>query len=231
MERTFTPQTERVTNPPMPTKDTLGHLQAKLKLNSFTEFAPVKGLVLGYMGNTAQIPADEITFATLCNDAIGKKYPEQLIKRCQVAQNNVAQRLMDMGIEVLRPAEIDHTRKYELEGITIHGGMQTFSPRDILFYYHDSVYECPTVQSSRVHETESMDWFLEQQRENGAKWYDSYKIYYGKNAPLFDAANLQKIGFDIIFLISMSGHVEGWEMFNNIMQKKIQRKSPRSSFV
>ena len=212
MEQKFFLHTEKVNNPAMPTKDTIGHLQAKLKVNCFTEFAPLKGVVSGYMDDSAQIPQDCPVMIDFFGEYKGQKYPKEFIKRCQDAQNIIAQRFMDMGIEVLRPGSIDHSREYELEGQHINGGLHTFSPRDILFYYHDSVYECPTVESTRVHETDSMDWFLDQQRANGAKWYDSVKMLYGRNKPLFDSANLMKIGFDIVFLISVSGKMEKWKV-------------------
>jgi hypothetical protein len=224
MEKTFTLQTHKVENPAMPDRASIGHLQTKLKVNCFTEFAPLKGVVMGYMGNTAQIPGNDPLLLEFFGPYPAQKYPEALIKRCQVAQDTVSQRLMDMGIEVLRPAEIDHHKHYELEGKNIEGGLHTFSPRDILFYYHDSVYECPTVESTRVHETDSMDWFLDQQRALGAKWYDSYKMYYEKNKPLFDAANLQKVGLDICFLISCSGKIEGYEMFASFLKKRYGNK-------
>jgi len=224
MEPTFNFCSEKINNSALPSKDTIGHLETKLKINSFTEFAPIKGVILGYMGDTAQIPEDDPLLIDFYGDYKGKKYPAKLIKRCQEAQNFIAKKLINMGIEVIRPAEIDHSKHYELEGKLIKGGMHTFSPRDILFYFHDSVYECPTIQSTRVHETESMNWFLDQQRSNGGKWYKSYKMYYGKNKPLFDAANLMKIGFDITFLISGSGNIEGYEMFRNFMQKRYGNK-------
>jgi len=69
-----------------------------------------------------------------------------------------------------------------------------------------------------------MDWFLDQQRANEAKWYDSVKMLYGRNKPLFDSANLMKIGFDIVFLISVSGKMEGYEMFRDFMQKRYGNK-------
>lgn len=224
MEQKFTLQTEKVVNPPMPDDKTLGHLQTKLKVDCWTEFAPLKGVVLGYMGDTAQIPGEDPVMTEFFGEYPAMKYPKELIKRCQDAQNYTAKKMMDMGIEVIRPGVIDHSREYELEGKTIKGGLHTFSPRDILFYYHDTVYECPTVESTRVHETDSMDWFLDQQRANGAKWYDSEKMLYGKNKPLWDAANLQKIGFDIVFLISCSGKIEGYNVFREFMQKRYGNK-------
>lgn len=224
MEQKFTLQTHTVTNPAMPTKDTIGHLQTKLKPSSFTEFGPLKGVILGYMDESAQIPKDDPLLIEFFGEYDAKKYPPHLVKKCQDAQNYTAKKLMDMGIEVLRPGSIDHTVHYELEGQHINGGMHTFSPRDILFYYHDTVYECPTVESTRVHETDTMDWFLDQQRQLGCKWYDSVKMLYGKNKPLFDAANLQKCGLDILFLISCSGKIEGYEFFRDFFQKRYGNK-------
>ena len=223
MEKTFTLLTDKVESPALPNKASIGHSQVKQPVHCFTEFSKLKGVVLGYMGPTAQVSIDPLLVECFGNyEAI--KYPEDLRRRCQEAQDSVAKRLMDMGIEVIRPGEIDHSRSYELEGHKIEGGLHTFSPRDIIFYYHDSVYECPTVESTRVHETDSMDWFLDQQRTNGAKWYDSYKMYYGKNKPLFDAANLMKVGLDICFLISASGKIEGYNMFSNFMKQRYGNK-------
>jgi glycine amidinotransferase len=49
-------------------------------------------------------------------------------------------------------------------------------------------------------------------------------MYYGKNKPLFDAANLIRVGFDIMFLISISGKWEGYKMFRKFFEEKYGKR-------
>lgn len=63
---------------------------------------------MGHMGDTAQIPANDPLLLDFFGSYNAQAYPEKLIKRCQVAQDSVSKRLMEMGIEVVRPGEIDH---------------------------------------------------------------------------------------------------------------------------
>lgn len=224
MEKIFFPQDKKVVNPPMPTKDTIGTLKTNMKINTFTDFNQLKGVIFGYMDESAQIPEENPVFKAFLGDYPARPYPEWLVKNCQKTQNEVATKFMEMGIEVMRPGKIDHRRHYELEGHLIKGGMHTFSPRDVIFYYHDTIYCVPTIEPNRIYESESMDYIFEQQRANGSKWVDSKKTYWCKNAKSFDAANLIKCGLDILFLISISGNYEGYKEFSNEFKRRYGNK-------
>ena len=51
------------------------------KIHVFTEFSPVKAVVLGYMGNTARIPNNDYLFEGDGDPLeMGIKYPAELCK-------------------------------------------------------------------------------------------------------------------------------------------------------
>lgn len=58
------------------------------------------------------------------------------------------QKLIERGVEVIRPEEIDHTEKREIDG-ELFGGFNTYNARDLFFYYDNCIYECPSFCFSR----------------------------------------------------------------------------------
>jgi len=110
----------------------------------------------------------------------------------------VAQILIDRGITVVRAADIDLAKEHVVDGVSTDG-FQVFSSRDVLFYYHDSVYEAPTPCNSRLFEHEAYYWILKEHRSLGSSWYKSWKTMYEPSKPLWEAANLYRVGLDILF--------------------------------
>ncbi len=210
---------DKLTKYALPTKDTIGHSKISKNINVFTEFGNLKALTVGYMGKTARLSQDP-AITKVDGQYETTIYPPDVIKRCQEIQNEVATRFMDMGIEVVRPGEIDHSRSYTLEGKFVEGGLHTFSPRDNYFYYGDSVYDASPACVTRQYETDAFKWQFEQHRLNGDKWYDSYRHYWTPNAPVFDSANIVRAGLDILYLVSMSGNIEGYYMLRKFMEER-----------
>lgn len=72
-----------------PVASAIGDKQITEKTWVFTEFAPVKALVLGYMDETARFPDNDLPLAGISDDhstmtvVLGTKYPPHIIKRAQ----------------------------------------------------------------------------------------------------------------------------------------------------
>jgi len=77
---------------------------------------------------------------------------------------------------------------------------------------------------SRAKEYDAYEWILKAQRKLGSKWFKSWKTTYNPEKPFFDAANLLRIGLDIIFQLSVSGNENGYRFFREFMEKRYNGK-------
>ena len=205
-----------------PSHKSMGSLSIKYPIKVFTEISNLKAVIVGYMDDSSQYPEDPLC-RLISPNYVPQSYPQKIIKRAQEIQNFITKKLMELGIEVIRPGVIDHTRKYticEQEG----NGFHTFSPRDLIFYYHDSLYECPSPLLCRQYETDAYQWVANQQRELGGKWYASWKGIFNPNDPYFEAAQIMRIGLDILYLVSAGGNELGYDLFSRFINEKYQGK-------
>ncbi|CDW77532.1 UNKNOWN [Stylonychia lemnae] len=143
----------------LPRPDAYGTLKLQEKINIFTEFEPVKAIVLGCMSDTSRLPSNEpLLVANKDQDLKAcQQYPAKICARAREIANEVARKLVERGIEV---------------------------------------------------------------RALGSKWYKSWVEGYSIDKPLWDAANLIRVGLDIIFLISLGGTESGYQNFKNFMLQR-----------
>lgn len=223
----------------MPKEGILGSLKAEYPIHVFTEFGNLKACFVGYMSDTACVPTDQSTYQ-------GKHfnsgpYPKEIIKKDQEIQHDLAVKLQARGIHVVRPGEVDFSKKNSVQGYE-STGFHAFNPRDLNLYYHDSVYEFPSFQVSRQYENEVYNYLNYQHREMGGKWFKSFTGLYpfyekfrqnqgyngdekiDPNFPYCDAANLVRLGLDILYLISESGNMLSYYMFRNFLEKRYNNK-------
>jgi hypothetical protein len=234
----FNEKVEKIESLPDP--KSIGSNKVDYKVNVYTEFEQLKGVVVGYTDDTASLPEDIVpTDANVTLEP--KEYPDFIIQKNKEVQDKMAEILLGLGINVVRIGQYDFSKKFSVQGYETTG-FHCFNPRDIILFYHDSIYECPTFQISRQTESNVFTWIFDQLRTLGSKWFKSYgglspfyeefrakQGYKGdevidKNIPLFDAANLIRIGLDFLFLISESANEESYSLFNSFMQGRYNKK-------
>ena len=133
----------------LPTDDSIGMKAVSDRINVFTEFCPIKSIIVGFMSDTSLISSTDAHFEDSNRDIkLGKEYPPEICQRARNFLNEASELLMKRGINVVRAAEIDHRELYEVDGV-VSSGFQNFSARDVVFYYHDSAYEVPSPYVSR----------------------------------------------------------------------------------
>lgn len=220
----------------MPKEGILGSLKAEYPIHVFTEFGNLKACFVGYMSDTSCIPADISPYPGL--EVIIGPYPKKIIEKNKEIQNDLVTKLQARGIHVVRPGEDDFSKINSVQGYE-STGFSGFNPRDLHLYYHDSIYEFPSFQVSRHYENKIYNYINYQHREMGSKWFKSFTgllPHYDKlresqgytgdekidpNFPYCDAANLIRLGLDILYLISESGNMESYYMFRNFLEKDI----------
>ena len=130
--------------------------------------------------------------------------------------------LETLGITVKRPTTWPHEAKFS----TIHWqaeGYYNYCPRDIVLVIGDHIIETPNVIRSRAQETFSYRSLLIDYLKSGAKWYSApkpmlldslFEVDLDKptprnDEPAFDAANVLRLGRDLIYLVSATGNKLG----------------------
>ena len=135
----------------------------------------------------------------------------------------MVKKLLERGIEVARPGKVDHSVKIKIasEGKMVETpGFHTLSPRDLIFFYHDTVYFAPPLFLSSQSDIAAYKWLAQDLRKLGSKWMKSWKGAYDENTPYWEAANLLRVGLDIVFLISVSGNELGYQNFRQLLDER-----------
>jgi N-dimethylarginine dimethylaminohydrolase len=138
--------------------------------------------------------------------------------------------LEELGVKVRRPETWPHEARFS----TIHWeseGYYNYCPRDILLVIGDQIIETPNVMRSRAQEAYSYRALLLEYLQAGARWYSapkpmlldslfdcaSEKPTPRNDEPAFDAANVLRLGKDLIYLVSGTGNALGGQWLQTIL--------------
>ena len=149
-------------------------------------------------------------------------FPQQIIEETEEDLNAFVAILEGLGITVKRPETWPHEKTFS----TIHWeseGYYNYCPRDIALVIGDHIIETPNVIRSRSQETFSYRSMMVDYLKSGAKWYsapkpmlldslfdvDMNKPTPRNDEPAFDAANVLRLGRDLIYLVSGTGNELG----------------------
>jgi len=157
-------------------------------------------------------------------------FPQQIIEETDEDLNAFVAVLEELGITVKRPETWPHEAKFS----TIHWeseGYYNYCPRDIMLVIGDQIIETPGVIRSRAQESFSYRKLLMDYLLSGAKWYsapkpmlldslfdvDLEKPTPRNDEPAFDAANVLRLGLDLIYLVSSTGNELGGQWLQTIL--------------
>lgn len=157
-------------------------------------------------------------------------FPDWIIEETEEDLNEFAEAMEKLGIKVRRPETWPHSDTFS----TIHWtteGYYNYCPRDILLVIGDQIIETPNVIRGRSQETFSYRKLLNEYLRSGARWYsapqpmlldslfavDLSKPTPNNDEPAFDAANVLRMGEDLIYLVSATGNTFGGEWLQTIL--------------
>ncbi|MBW1785459.1 MAG: inosamine-phosphate amidinotransferase 1 [Deltaproteobacteria bacterium] len=157
-------------------------------------------------------------------------FPQQIIEETEEDLNEFVAVLEKLGITVKHP----ETWPHEVRFSTIHWkaeGFYNYCPRDVLLVIGDNIIETPNVIRSRTQETFSYRTILVDYLKSGAKWYSAPKAMLLDSLfevdpnkptprnyePAFDAANVLRMGQDLIYLVSGTGNEMGGQWLQTIL--------------
>jgi N-dimethylarginine dimethylaminohydrolase len=157
-------------------------------------------------------------------------FPQQIIEETEEDLRAFVAVLEELGITVKRPETWPHEAKFS----TIHWeseGFYNYCPRDIMLVIGDQIIETPNVIRSRAQETFSYRTMMVDYLQSGAKWYSApkpmlldslFEVDLDKptprnDEPAFDAANVLRLGQDLIYLVSGTGNELGGQWLQTIL--------------
>jgi N-dimethylarginine dimethylaminohydrolase len=157
-------------------------------------------------------------------------FPQQIIEETEEDLNEFVTALEGLGITVKRPETWPHEEKFS----TIHWesqGYYNYCPRDIMLVIGDQVIETPNVIRARYQESFSYRAMMVDYLKSGAKWYSAPKpmlldsLFDGdmdkptprNDEPAFDAANVLRLGRDLIYLVSATGNKMGGQWLQTML--------------
>ncbi len=157
-------------------------------------------------------------------------FPEQIIEETEEDLDEFVAVLEEQGVTVKRPETWPHEAKFS----TINWeseGYYNYCPRDIMLVIGDQVIETPNVIRSRYQESFSYRAMMVEYLKSGAKWYsapkpmlldslfdvDLNKPTPRNDEPAFDAANVLRLGEDLIYLVSATGNKMGGQWLQTML--------------
>jgi len=157
-------------------------------------------------------------------------FPQKIIEETEEDLTAFVAVLEGLGITVKRPETWPHEAKFS----TIHWeseGYYNYCPRDIMLVVGDHIIETPNVMRSRALESLSYRTMMVDYLRSGAKWYsapkpmlldslfevDLEKPTPRNDEPAFDAANILRLGRDLIYLVSGTGNEIGGQWLQTIL--------------
>jgi N-dimethylarginine dimethylaminohydrolase len=196
------------------------------KVRVYNEWDPLEEILVGRAGN-ARIPCPDPGLFALEYREYGSiqnipsgRYSDRVIEETEEDLDELVQTLQRLGVTVRRPDIADHSIKFRTPDWE-SDGQHNYCPRDILTAIGTWIIEAPIVLRSRFFETLSYKSILIDYLHSGARWISAPRprltdeIYnvdeLGSFAikdyePIFDAANILRLGRDIFYLVSASGN-------------------------
>ena len=157
-------------------------------------------------------------------------FSDRIIEETEEDVNAFAEALRKLGITVKQPETWPHDAEFS----TIHWttkGYYSYCPRDIMLVIGDRIIETPCVIRGRSQETFSYREMLVDYLKSGAKWFsapqpmlldelfeiDPEKPTPKNLEPAFDAANVLRLGEDLIYLVSATGNEFGGQWLQTML--------------
>lgn len=195
----------------------------------YNEWDPLEEIIVGRATN-ARIPCPDLgLFAvdfvkygdyTSPDDIPSGQYSDRIIEETEEDLDVLVQTLKKLGVTVRRPDIADHSAKFctpDWES----DGRYNYCPRDLFVTIGTWIIEAPMTLRSRFFETLSFKSILIDYLQSGSRWISAPKprladeIYnvdessgsaINNYEPIFDAANILRLGRDIFYLISDTGN-------------------------
>ncbi|MFF2375290.1 inosamine-phosphate amidinotransferase 1 [Streptomyces xiamenensis] len=207
-------------------------------VNAHNEWDPLEEVIVGVVDN-ARVPSpDRGLFAVDYADRLTSMdqipsgpYSERVVRESAADLERFAEVLRSYGVVVRRPRVADHSRPFASPEWSVDGEYN-YCPRDVILPIGDTLIETPMALRTRYFEPFSYKDILLEYFEGGANWVsapkprladETYETGPGAGQvlanlePVFDAANVLRIGKDVLYQVSCSGNRLGARWLQRVL--------------
>ena len=198
------------------------------KVSVHDEWSPLEEIIVGVVEN-ARLPQPDpsvrgVDFPGLADrDIPTGQFSDRVIEETQEDLENLVATLSGLGVTVRRPQVTDHSICFSTPNWS-SSGHYNYCPRDLFLAIGNQIIETPSPSRSRYFELEAYKEIFLDYFNSGARWFSAPKPMLRdelftepnshKNGLLnceiaFDAANIIRLGRDILYQVSDSGNELG----------------------
>jgi hypothetical protein len=208
---------------------------------SHNDWDPLEEIVVG-IADHSQLPTLNKSTHSFCyaNESwedikhLEGPHDRRIIDEANEDLDRLSHELTKLGVTVRRPLPQDHSKKFSTPEWTT-SGWYSYCPRDLLLPLDNMIIECPSPMRSRYFETRIYRDMLYDWMADGTKWIsapkpiladDSYQLENLKDPTLlnkeivFDAPNIVRLGQDLLYQVSNSGNLLGYQWLKSIIGDK-----------
>jgi scyllo-inosamine-4-phosphate amidinotransferase 1 len=208
-------------------------------VNSHNDWDPLEEIIVGHAHNsrvTVDISTRSFSYANYTMDQIIQmegKYPQWVIDEANEDADGLADALVKLGVKVQRPKIIDWEQEFSTPDWKTKG-WYSWCPRDLILPLGDMLIETPSPVRARYFETRLYSDILYEAFDDGALWLsapkprlldDSFTFEDIKHNPtlldkeiVFDAPNIVRVGRDLLYQVSNSGNLKGYNWLKRLVE-------------
>ncbi|WP_145568000.1 inosamine-phosphate amidinotransferase 1 [Yersinia mollaretii] len=195
----------------------------------YNEWDPLEEVIVGTTVN-AQLPMPDISVHAIdfpglksISDIPFGPFDKRIINETEEDLDIFVKTLESLSVVVRRPAVTEHKKTFKTPDWETDG-LYNYCPRDMILVVGDRIIEAPSPLRSRYFEVNAYKSIFIDYMRSGAKWISApkpelkdecfgtpngFEICLNNVEPTFDAANILRLGEDILYLISNSGNQLG----------------------
>lgn len=209
----------------------------KSKACAFNEWDPLEEVIVGRATNAQIARPDRGLFAIEYREygnvasIPSGKYPDHVIGETEEDLETLVEAFEELGIMVRRPDVWDHASTCRTPDWEVDG-QYNYCPRDLFITVGDWIIESPMTLRCRQFETLSYKKIMLDYLRSGARWIsapkprladeaycldDSHGLALTEEEPVFDAANVLRLGRDLLYLVSDTGNRIGAQWLQSVV--------------
>lgn len=210
-----------------------------MKISTHNDFDPLEEIIVGHAHHAriaTDISARSFSYADTPVDQVPPEgeYPQWLIDEANEDADGLASVLESCGVKVHRPKIIDwENTTYDIGQGWKSKGWYSWCPRDLIIPLGNMLIETPSPVRARYFETRLYEDILYEAFEDGALWLSAPKpkllddsfTFEDLSKPtlknheiIFDAPNLVRIGKDLLYQVSNSGNMKGYQWLKRLLE-------------
>lgn len=210
-----------------------------MQINTYNDWDPLEEIIVGHAHHarvTLDISSHSFSYADKSWRDIAHMagpYPQWIVDEANEDADGLASVLTGLGVKVHRPCIIDWSQEFSTPDWKSQG-WYSWCPRDLILPLGDMLIETASPVRARYFETRLYQDILYEAFADGALWIaapkprlldDSFDFTDIKNNPtlkdheiVFDAPNIVRVGRDLLYQISNSGNLKGFQWLKRLLE-------------